>query len=461
MRAGLPLFLQARRAPVRGRTNAAEAEQAGEPMKPDFLSDLQARGLLHQMSSPAVADALRAARVTAYIGFDPTADSLHVGSLLQLVTLRRLQEAGHRPIALVGGGTGLIGDPSGKESERTMLTPERLERNLAGIRAQIDKFLDFQSSDGLVLNNADWLTNLRLIDFLRDVGKHFSVNAMITRDSVRNRLEQREHGISYTEFSYCLLQSFDFLELYDRHGCTLQMGGSDQWGNIVAGADLIRRLRGAEVHGVTIPLVTRADGRKFGKSEEGNVWLDPARTSPYQFHQFWLNIEDADVIRFLHYFTFLTPAQVTAEYAPLVQSAPQERAAQRRLADEMTRMVHGDDALARAHKAANVLFRKDADYRELSAQELREAFAGAPTSDLEPARLDTPQAALVSVLAECGLHASKGRAREDVVQGAISINNTPQRDPQYILSKSDVLSGGFLILRKGKKSFHVLRIAAS
>ncbi len=430
-------------------------------MKPDFLHDLQSRGLLQQTSAPGIHDALRDGRVTAYIGFDPTADSLHVGSLLQLITLKRFQNAGHRPIALVGGGTGLIGDPSGKESERTMLTPERLEANVAGIRAQMDRFLDFSGSDGLLLNNADWLGKLNLIEFLRDIGKHFSVNVMMTRDSVRNRLEQRDHGISYTEFSYCLLQSYDFLELHARHGCTLQMGGSDQWGNIVSGADLIRRLRGVEAFGVTIPLVTRSDGKKFGKSEEGNVWLDPVRTSPYQFYQFWLNIEDADVIRFLNYFTFLPVEEIGREYADQVATRPQERAAQRRLAEEMTRMVHGADALARAQKATAVLFRRDADYRELSAQELSEAFAGAPSGELPTTRLGTPEAALVTVLVESGLYPSKGRAREDVVQGAVSINNVAQRDAQYALTASDVLNGGFIILRKGKKHFHVLRVAAS
>lgn len=430
-------------------------------MKSDFLHDLQSRGLLQQVSAPHVADALRSGRLTAYIGFDPTADSLHVGSLLQLITLKRFQNAGHRPIALVGGGTGLIGDPSGKESERSMLTPERLEANVAGIRSQMDRFLDFSGSDGLLLNNADWLGKLNLIEFLRDVGKHFSVNVMMTRDSVRNRLEQRDQGISYTEFSYCLLQSFDFLELHDRHGCTLQMGGSDQWGNIVSGADLIRRLRGVEAFGLTIPLVTRADGRKFGKSEEGNVWLDPARTSPYQFYQFWLNVEDADVIRFLNYFTFLSVEEIAREYADQVATAPQERIAQRRLAEEMTRMVHGADALARAQKATAMLFRKDADYRELSPQELSEAFAGAPSGEIAAARLGTPDASLVSVLAEAGMYPSKGRAREDVVQGAVSINNVAQRDPQYALVPADVLHGGFIILRKGKKHFHVLRVAQS
>ena len=425
-------------------------------MKIDFLAELQQRDLVHQLSAPEVAALLREQRVTGYIGFDPTADSLHVGSLLPLMTLLRFQRAGHRPIGLIGGGTGLIGDPSGRTSERSLLDRERLAHNLAGIRRQVQRFLDL-SGDALIVDNAEWLGSLNLIDFLRDIGKHFSVNQMIARDSVRMRLETREQGLSFTEFTYMLLQAYDFLALFDRYGCRLQMGGSDQWGNILSGSDLIRRLRGAEAYGVTMPLVTRADGRKFGKSEEGNVWLDERRTSPYQFYQFWINVDDADVIRYLKYFTFL-PVPEIAEIERETAAAPEKRTAQRVLAEEVTRLVHGPEALARAVRATGVLFRKDADYRELTAQELEEAFHGAPTTILDRAVLGTPEAGLVAVLAQVGLYSSRSMARKDLSSGAVTVNNRPVRELDRVLSESDLLPGGFIILRKGKKHHHVLRV---
>ncbi|MEW6252323.1 MAG: tyrosine--tRNA ligase [Planctomycetota bacterium] len=425
----------------------------------DFLADLSARGLIHQISAPQLTDLLRTPKTLGYIGFDPTADSLHVGSLVPLITLVRFQRAGHRPIALLGGGTGLIGDPSGRETERSLLAADTAERNVAGIRRQIEHFLDFSPGQGLLIDNAEWLTRLKLVDFLRDIGKHFSVNQMIVRDSVRMRLETREQGLSYTEFSYMLLQSYDFLELYDRHGCLLQMGGSDQWGNILSGADLIRRLRGVDAYGVTVPLMARADGKKFGKSEEGNVWLDAERTSPYQFYQFWLNADDADVVRYLNTFTLL-PVERIRELARTVETEPERRTAQRVLAEEITRMLHGPEALARAERATSVLFGKDADYRQLSAQELREAFHGAPTSALSPAALGTANAGLVALLAEVGLYESRSRARKDLPAGAISVNNAVVRDPAYVLSERDLLPGGFIILRKGKKHYQVIRVDA-
>ncbi len=424
---------------------------------PDFLNDLQERNLVHQISDPAVADLLRAGSTVGYAGFDPTADSLHIGSLVPLMTLMRFQRAGHRPIALLGGGTGLIGDPSGKESERTLLTRESLERNVAGIRAQCERFLDFSSDGAILVNNADWLCELNLVEFLRDIGKHFSVNVMVTRDSVRNRLEQREHGLSYTEFSYMLLQSYDFLALHDRLGCRLQVGGSDQWGNIISGADLIRRLRNVDAYGVTVPLVTRADGKKFGKTEEGNVWLDTQRTSPYQFYQFWINVDDADVVQYLKTFTFL-PLGTIHDAQRTVAEHPEQRAAQKLLAEEVTRLVHGADAFGRAQHATEFLFRKDADYRELSALELAEAFHGAPTTTLNVAQLGAPDAGLVAVLAETGLYPSRGRARKDLPSGGVSVNNVAVRDVEYVLSVNDLLPGDFIILRKGKKHYHVVRV---
>ena len=428
-------------------------------MNTDFLQDLEQRQLIHQVSAPALANLLRYERVIAYTGFDPTADSLHVGSLAQLVNLMRFQKAGHRPIGLVGGGTGLIGDPSGREDERTLLTSEQLEANLAGIRKQVERFLDLGDDAALLVNNAEWLCELDLVGFLRDIGKHFSVNQMVMRDSVRMRLETREHGLSFTEFSYMLLQAYDFLALHDRYGCKLQMGGSDQWGNILSGADLIRRLRGVEAYGLTIPLITRSDGKKFGKSEEGNVWMDERRTSPYQFYQFWLNTDDGDAIRYLNTFTFLPVAQIR-EIAEALAQAPEKREAQSVLADEVTRMVHGDAALERARRATAVLFGRDSDYHELSEQELSEAFHGAPTSHLPAEVLGTPEAGLVAVVADAGLYPSRGRARKDVPAGALRVNNVPIRDADYVLTKADLLPGGFVILRKGKKHYHVLRVAA-
>jgi tyrosyl-tRNA synthetase len=428
-------------------------------MNSDFLEDLEERQLIHQVSSPALADALRNGRLAGYIGFDPSSDSLGVGNLVMLILLMRFQRAGHRPIGVVGGGTGMIGDPSGKTDERSLLSREQTEQNAAGIRKQVERFLDFSGPDGaLLVNNAEWLGQLRLLDFLRDIGKHFSVNQMIVRDSVRARLEGREQGISYTEFTYMLLQAYDYLELYDRYGCTLQMGGSDQWGNILSGADLIRRLRGVDAYALTTPLIAQADGTKFGKTEAGNVWLDPARTSPYQFYQFWLNAGDRDVVQHLNTFTFLSVGQI-ADLAREVAGAPQKRTAQRLLAEEVTRLVHGPEALLRAERATAMLFNKDADFRQLSEQELREAFLGAPTSKLPPAVLGTPDAGLIACVTDAGLYPSRGQARKDLPNASIFVNNVPIRDPNYVLSQADVLAGGFILLRKGKKHYHVLRVA--
>lgn len=423
----------------------------------DFLSDLKARDLVHSCTSETVAAALGRGAVTGYIGFDPTSDSLHVGSLLQIMTLRRFQKAGHRPIALVGGGTGLVGDPSGKESERTLLTDEVLEKNVAGLHAQLARFLDFSPGKALLLNNADWLRGVKLLDFLRDIGKHFSVNEMLRRDSVKDRLAGREHGISFTEFSYILLQSYDFLQLYDLHGCTLQMGGSDQWGNIVSGADLIRRLRGVEAFGLTSPLINRSDGKKFGKSESGNVWLDPKRTSPYEFYQFWLNTDDKDAVPYLKAFTFL-PLDVIEGLAKASAENPAGRETQKALAAEVTALVHGGDALARAKNATRVFFDPAANWRELSAQELQEAFQGAPSHTLPADALGTERAVLVGLLADSGLYPSRGQARKDLPNGSVSINGRAVKDVEYRVSHEDVLPGGVIVLRKGKKTYMAIRV---
>ncbi|MFO0648470.1 MAG: tyrosine--tRNA ligase [Polyangiales bacterium] len=424
----------------------------------DLLEDFKARGLFHQATDEAaLREALSKGVVTGYIGFDPTAASLHVGSLLQIILLVRLQRAGHRPIAVVGGGTGLIGDPSGKQAERTLLTREALDVNLQGIRKQLGRYLDFEAptNAALMIDNADWLCGLGLIDFLRDVGKHFSVNAMVQRDAVKKRLEERDQGISYTEFSYMLLQAYDFVALYDRHGCTLQLGGSDQWGNIVSGIDLIGRMRGASAHGLTVPLITSSDGTKFGKTEKGAVWLDPALTSPYEFFQFWLNTADADVERYLHFFSFLAGDEVAAVMKEHDLDAS-KRVAQRRLAKEVTTFVHGEGEFQKAERATRVFFGGD-DWRTLDERDLDAAFSDAPSTDLDPALLGTPDAALTTLLVKAGLYPSKGQARTGIEQSGVSVNNAVEKSPQRVISRDDLLPGGYVVLRKGKKHYHVLR----
>jgi tyrosyl-tRNA synthetase len=427
-------------------------------MKPDFLADLEARGLVHQSTSPELADLLRRESVVAYIGFDPTADSLHVGSLLQVLALVRLQRAGHRPIALVGGGTGMIGDPSGRTSERSMMTREQIEANVAGIRAQLGRFLDFGGGQGArLVDNHDWLSRLDLVGFLRDIGKHFSVNAMIQRDSVQLRLTGRDQGISFTEFTYALLQAYDFLELHDRFGCRLQVGGSDQWGNITDGCDLIRRLRQGSAYGLTQPLVTKSDGAKFGKSESGNVWIDAARTSPFAFYQFWLNTGDADAVRYLRYFTFLPVAEIEG-LAGQHAAHPERREAQRRLAESVTALVHGDGALESVRRTTAVLF-EGGDLRTLAADELVAGLADAPRTavtraDLEAGRVDLPGA-----LARSGLAPSKGQARTSITQGAVSVNGEVVREESRALGIADLLAGRFVVLRRGKKTYALLDVS--
>ncbi len=339
-----------------------------------------------------------------------------------------------------------------------MLSPERLAENLSGIRGQLSKYLDFNDSPtgAVLIDNAEWLGAIGLLEFLRDIGKHFSVNAMVQRDSVRNRLEQREHGISYTEFSYMLLQSYDFLALRDRFGCRLQLGGSDQWGNIVSGVDLVRRLRNEEVFGLTTPLLTRSDGKKFGKSEAGNVWLDPALTSPYEFYQFWLNTSDDDVERYLLALT-LEPVEVIAEAVTAHKLDPAKRGAQRMLAASVTRFVHGDEALASAQRTTELLF-QGGDLRTLAADELAAAFKSAPNHSIARSALGTPEAGFVKVLADAGLFKSRGEARSFVAQGGASVNGVAVSDVQRVLTADDLLHGGFIALRKGRKSWHVVRV---
>ena len=426
-------------------------------MKLDLYADLKARGLVHQVTSDEVVGLLRAGPVTTYIGFDPTADSLHVGSLLPVLALVRLQRAGHRPIAVVGGGTGMIGDPSGKSAERNLLTTEQLDANIAGQKRQLERFLDFTGpSAARVVNNLDWLGKLDLIGFLRDIGKHFSVNAMTQRDSVQLRLEGRDQGISFTEFAYALLQAFDFLELFDRYGCRMQMGGSDQWGNITDGCDLIRRVRQGSAYGMTMPLITKADGSKFGKTESGTVWIDPQRTSPFAFFQFWLNMPDADALRYLRYFTFLEPASLDALDEQHAKH-PEKREAQRLLAQQVTALVHGDAALASAQRATAVLY-EGGDLRTLSPAELAEGLGDAPRTEVPVAELATPGLDLPSALVRCGLAPSKGQARTAIEQGAVSVNHEVVKDATRMLTKSDLLAERFVVLRRGKKTYSLIDV---
>ena len=421
----------------------------------DVFDELQWRGLVHQVTDDGLWARMAAEPFTLYHGMDATADSLHVGSLLGVVTLRRLQAYGHAPLVLLGGGTSMIGDPGGRRTERPLLSKEQIGANAAGIRAQLESLLDFGPGPGaaLLVDNVDWLSSLPVIDFLRDVGKHFTVNAMLAKEAIRARLEDPDQGISYTEFSYMLLQAYDFLHLFDRSGCRLQVGGSDQWGNITAGIDLVRRTRGEEVFGFTWPLVTKADGTKFGKSEAGNVWLDPRRTSPYQFFQFWINADDHDVGRHLRFFTFLDRGRI-AELEAAAAERPGAREAQRTLAREVTALVHGEAAAAAADRASAALF--GGDLRDLSESQLSEAFADAPSSRLARSALDGEGVPLVDLLAGSGLVASKSAARQAIAQGGVTVNGARESDVDRRLGPSDLLAGRFLVLRRGKRNYHLV-----
>jgi tyrosyl-tRNA synthetase len=402
-------------------------------------------------------EAFREGPRKAYIGFDPTAESLHVGSLMPIMGLVHLQRAGHVPIGLVGGGTGLIGDPSGKDQERQLLTKEKAEENLAGIRSQLEHFLDFDSTNNpaLMVNNLDWLGELRTVDFLRDIGKHFSVNALLRKESIRRRLEEEEGGISFTEFTYALMQAYDFLVLADRYDCTVQMGGSDQWGNITAGIDLIRRMRGKKAYGVVFPLVTSATGAKFGKTESGTVWLDPARTSPYRFYQYWLNTDDQDVIPFLKWFTLYGKGEVEDLEAALAER-PHERAAQRALAEDVTRRVHGETGLDRARQATQVLF--GGALEGLSSQEIAEIFSEVPSSRFPRDSFEGEGMPILDLLAEAGVTSSKGDARRSIQGGGVYLNNVRVEDVEKSVTLSNALEGRYLVLRKGKKNYHLAEI---
>ncbi|NUQ65616.1 MAG: tyrosine--tRNA ligase [Pirellulales bacterium] len=422
----------------------------------DILSELTWRGLINQTTDERMADWLMEKPRTLYVGFDPTADSLHVGHLLALMTLRRFQQAGHRPIALVGGATGMIGDPSGKSEERKLLSEETLRANVEGMARQMKRFLDFDRGEisALLVNNYDWMGKFSYLGFLRDVGKHFPVNVMLAKDSVRSRLERTDSGLSYTEFSYMLLQAYDFVQLYDAHGCELQAGGSDQWGNITAGIDLARRLRSVQLYGLTIPLLTKSDGTKMGKTESGAVWLAADKTSPYQFYQYWINLEDADVDKCLRFFTDLGREDIESLVVRHMAD-PGRREAQRRLADELTRLVHGAEGLSTAQRATEVFF--GAEIHELSDSQLREIFADVPSKALPRDRLSGNGLSLIDALVEAGLAKSKGEARRTITQGGAYVNNRRVAIVETNLGPSDLASETVLVLRSGKKNYALLR----
>ena len=422
------------------------------------FEDLRWRGLVHQLTDEeTLAKRLDSDRLVVYIGFDPTAGSLHVGHLQQLCLLRRLQAGGHQVIALVGGGTGMIGDPSGKSEERNLLSVEQLEANRSGIRAQIEGFLDAGGQNpAVVADNYEWLAGARLLEFLRDVGKYFSVNEMVRKDSVRARLDGREQSLSFTEFSYMLLQAWDFVQLFDRYGCQLQLGGSDQWGNITEGIDLIRRLRGATAYGLTSPLVTKADGTKFGKTESGAVWLDPARTSVYAFYQFWLRTGDADAGGYLRRFTMLDHPQIE-ELESALAERPERREAQRALALEMTAMVHGRPEAERAERASAVLFTEG--IAELDAATLEGALSDAPTTDVERPAVEAGLD-LLEALVSCGLATSRRDGRQLLSQGSVYVNGRRAGEGR-VLGPDDALHGRWIVLRRGKANQHVLALTLS
>ena len=427
-------------------------------MRSSLLADLEARGLIADIASGEELDAHLADASTPrtiYVGFDPTADSLHVGSLLPLLALRRVQLAGHRPVILVGGGTGLIGDPSGKTGERA-LNPEDVVAGWARrLEDQVRPLLDFEAGPNaaIIVDNHEWLAKLQVIPFLRDVGKHFSVGAMMARDSVKTRMGRGDTGISSTEFSYQILQAYDFMALADRYGCTVQLGGSDQWGNITAGIDLVRRVRRSTVYGLTLPLITKDDGTKFGKTETGTVWLDPAKTSAYEMYQFWLNTPDADVVRFLKYFTFLSLDEIEA-LDRQTADAPESREAQRVLAREVTALVHGVTAVREAEDISHALFQGDVS--RLSERPIGEAFRGVPTTAVAlVAGVPLP---LVDLLVRTSLADSRREARLLIASGAVRLNGRKVDDAASKVSTESLLDGGYLVLRKGKKTYHVVKV---
>jgi len=416
-----------------------------------LLDDLKFRGLINQITDEeGLQNTLNKESVKLYCGFDPTADSLHIGHLVGILCLRRFQLAGHQPIALVGGATGLIGDPSGKKAERTLNTKEVVEHYSQRIKDQLSRFLDFDASENPahIANNYDWIGKLDLITFLRDIGKSFGLNYMLAKDSVASRLDA---GISFTEFSYMILQSYDFLKLYETKDCKLQIGGSDQWGNITAGLELIRKtVDDAKAFGLTIPLVTKSDGTKFGKTEGGTIWLDKEKTSPYEFYQFWINTDDRDVVKYLKYFTFLSKEEIE-NLEEQMKEAPEQRLAQKTLAEEVTKLVHGEEALQQAVRISESLF--SGSIGELSAEEIKQGFKDVPSFQVE----DNEEVGLIDLLVMSKISPSKRQAREDISNGAIYINGERTQDLTRTVTKEDRIEGQFTVIRRGKKKYYLIK----
>ena len=421
----------------------------------DIFEDLKWRGLIHQTTADDFLPGwLSSGSRTLYAGFDPTADSLHVGSLLPLMVLRRFQRAGHKPIAIAGGATGMIGDPSGKSAERNLQTQEQLDANLAGIEVQMRHVLDFDCGDNsaILVNNNDWMSKFSYIEFLRDVGKNFPVNVMLGKDSVKSRLGS-DAGLSYTEFSYMLLQAYDFAHLNQEYGCELQIGGSDQWGNVTAGIDLGRRMHGVQLYGMTCPLLTKSDGAKMGKTESGAIWLSPERTSPYQFYQYWVNVADDDTGKCLRFLTELSHDEITALDASR-ESEPHKRESQKRLAEELTRLIHGEDGLKSALQATEIFF--GAEIESLSDAELGQIFADVPSSEQSVTVLNDG-IGLIDAVVTTGLSKSKSDARRSIKQGSIYVNNKRVDDIEYKLTQKDLASESVIVLRSGKRKYALLR----
>jgi tyrosyl-tRNA synthetase len=427
----------------------------------DIFAELTWRGLIHQTTDHEKLPAwLQESPRTLYAGFDPTADSLHVGHLVALMILRRFQQAGHRPIAVVGGATGMIGDPSGKSEERKLLSLDQLRANVARMESQMRSFLDFDAgaNSALLANNYDWMSRFSYLDFLRDVGKNFPVNVMLAKDSVKSRLERADSGLSFTEFSYMLLQAYDFVYLNEHHGCELQVGGSDQWGNITAGIDLGRRMRGVQLYGMTCPLLTKSDGAKMGKTESGALWLSPERTSPFAFYQYWVNVEDADAGKCLRYFTDLSRDEIEALDDARRQD-PGRRESQRRLAEEITRLVHGTAGLAKAQRATEILFGAEID--QLSDDELGEIFADVPSRELPRGALEGAGLNIIEALVAGGLAKNKSDARRTIEQGGAYVNNRRVEKVNAQLSPAHLASQSVMVLRSGKKKYALLRFASA
>jgi tyrosyl-tRNA synthetase len=420
-----------------------------------ILAELNWRGLIADCTDTAELTKKLTAPVTLYCGFDPTADSLHVGHLVPLLALRRFQNYGHHPIAVAGGATGSIGDPSGKSAERSLLTQDQIQANVEAVRPQLARLLDFdtKTNPARLVDNADWTAGLSYLDFLRDIGKHFTVNQMVAKESVRARMEDREVGISYTEFSYMLLQAFDFYVLARDHGCELQIGGSDQWGNITAGIDLLRKKLGRQGYGLTLPLITKADGTKFGKTEGGAVWLDAKKTSVYKFYQFWINTADADVIRYLKFFTFLPQEQIVALEQQHAAN-PGAREAHKALARATTDLIHSPAATAEAIRASEILFGGTLD--GISESTFNDIVGEVPTKELEKAKLDGAGLPLVELLVHAGLSQSKGQARKDIEGGGVNLNNGRETSATRAVTPADLLFGKHVLLRKGKKNYVVV-----